>query len=412
MCEYKSKCSNNNIELFSQNDLRCIPRIKRSIEYDFIFTVNTEFTGESNNNQFKLPLVDGGIYNCIIYWGDGTSTPIKATSKDYIEYIHTYDEPRVYTITIRGQFEGFCFNNGGDCTKIIDISQWGTHFKLGTDQGAYFSGCENLNISATNSPNLQGNTNMSYCFESCSNLDSENLSTWDVSNVSNMEGMFFDCVNFNTNINNWDVSNVTNMEVMFYRCQEFIQPLNNWHVGSVNNMQAMFSGCTKFNSNINDWNVGIVNNMIYMFYGCEEFNQPLNNWNVENVETMSGMFFNCTSFNNPLNLWDVRKVQSMSSMFYNCPSFKQDISAWNPELCTDFTLMFVLSNMNPIISGTIQNTTNYDNLLNSWSGKNLLFNRTFDAGDAKYSITGQPGYITLTTPPKSWTINDGGLQPP
>ena len=42
------------------------------------------------------------------------------------------------------------------------------------------------------------------------------ISSWDVSNVETMEGMFWGCMNFNSDISNWDVSNVKNMAFAFY----------------------------------------------------------------------------------------------------------------------------------------------------------------------------------------------------
>ena len=41
------------------------------------------------------------------------------------------------------------------------------------------------------------------------------ISNWDVSNVTDMEGMFGCANSFNQPLNNWNVSNVTNMEQMF-----------------------------------------------------------------------------------------------------------------------------------------------------------------------------------------------------
>jgi surface protein len=41
------------------------------------------------------------------------------------------------------------------------------------------------------------------------------ISSWDVSNVTNMSDMFFQATSFNGDISNWDVSNVTNMSEMF-----------------------------------------------------------------------------------------------------------------------------------------------------------------------------------------------------
>jgi len=48
-------------------------------------------------------------------------------------------------------------------------------------------------------------------------------------------GSMFKVSNFNQNINSWDVSSVTNMEWML-SFNEFNQPLYNWNVSSVTNM--------------------------------------------------------------------------------------------------------------------------------------------------------------------------------
>ena len=89
------------------------------------------------------------------------------------------------------------------------------------------------------------------------------IGNWDVSNVTNMEGMFFSNENFNQDISNWDVSNVTDMSYMFYE--------------------------SFFNQDISAWDVSNVDNMNYVFYSATSFNQDLSSWNVNNVT-------NCTSF--------------------------------------------------------------------------------------------------------------------
>lgn len=43
----------------------------------------------------------------------------------------------------------------------------------------------------------------------------EDVSGWDVSQVTNMLGTFDECVRFNSDLRSWDVSQVTNMEQMF-----------------------------------------------------------------------------------------------------------------------------------------------------------------------------------------------------
>ena len=91
----------------------------------------------SGSNQISLPLESDGTYNFTVDWGDGSSDTI--TSWNQAEVTHTYAFSGTYTVKISGTIEGFRFNNGGDRTKIIDISQWGI-LKLGNN-GTYFSGC-------------------------------------------------------------------------------------------------------------------------------------------------------------------------------------------------------------------------------------------------------------------------------
>ena len=44
------------------------------------------------------------------------------------------------------------------------------------------------------------------------------ISSWDVSNVTDMSYMFYKCFNFNQDISNWDVSNVKTLNFIFYKC--------------------------------------------------------------------------------------------------------------------------------------------------------------------------------------------------
>ena len=64
-------------------------------------------------------------------------------------------------------------------------------------------------------------TDMSGVFQNNINFD-QDISSWDVSNVTNMTGMFR-ASPFNQDISSWDVSNVTNMDVMFL-CYLHFQP--------------------------------------------------------------------------------------------------------------------------------------------------------------------------------------------
>jgi surface protein len=59
------------------------------------------------------------------------------------------------------------------------------------------------------------------------------ISSWDVSNVTNMDGMFMGDIRFLQDISSWDVSNVTSMNNMLKNTRYFNQDLSGWCVKSV-----------------------------------------------------------------------------------------------------------------------------------------------------------------------------------
>ena len=82
------------------------------------------------------------------------------------------------------------------------------------------------------------------------------IDKWDVSNVTNMQGMFED-VNFRADLYDWNVSNVTDMRSMFYCCGLFDSNLCRWDVSKVEYMDGIFceeNYCFDVNT-IRNWNV-------------------------------------------------------------------------------------------------------------------------------------------------------------
>ncbi len=66
-----------------------------------------------------------------------------------------------------------------------------------------------------------------------------------MSNVTNMEYMFYGASSFNQPLEKWDVSNVTDMGYMFYGARSFNQPLERWNVSNVTDMGYMFHGAKR-----------------------------------------------------------------------------------------------------------------------------------------------------------------------
>ena len=102
----------------------------------------------------------------------------------------------------------------------------------------------------------------------------------DVSEITDMSSLFDDTelFYFNGNISDWDVSNVTNMKLMFFDC-DFNGDLSSWEVSNVENMAGMFSNSRFNNNSICDWDVSNVTNMRVMFNNCD-FNQDISHWKI------------------------------------------------------------------------------------------------------------------------------------
>jgi surface protein len=168
----------------------------------------------------------------------------------------------------------------------------------------------------------------------------QDISTWDVSSVTDMKRMFLSADSFNQPIGEWDVSSVTNMASLFAENDSFNQPIGGWNVSSVLDMRGMFEGARSFNQPIGGWDVSNVTDMGEMFRGARAFNQPIGDWDVSSVTSMTDMFSYNHSFNQPIGNWDVSNVKHMSHMFDNNPSFNQPIGDWNVSSVTRMEYMF------------------------------------------------------------------------
>ena len=176
----------------------------------------------------------------------------------------TYARAGTHTVVITGDFPRIYFNDEGDKTKIMSVTQWGN--QRWTSMESAFSGASNLQITAIDKPNLSAVTSMVNMFQKATAFNSD-IRGWDVSKVTNMDQMFASATAFNQNISGWTVSMVANMSFMFFDATAFNQNIGGWDVSSVTNMLGMFSNANAFDQNLGNWDVSLVANFNAMFGG-------------------------------------------------------------------------------------------------------------------------------------------------
>ena len=187
--------------------------------------------------------------------------------------------------------------------KLLEIKQWGT-IPWSSFMSA-FRDMKNMQLTATDTPDLSNVTDMSYAFNGATAFTGH------------------------SSMNNWNTSNIKNMSYMFYGATSFNQYIGNWNTGNVTSMLYMFNAATNFNNgeapgasnNTMNWNTQNVQNVAYMFYGAKAFNQKIGSWDTNNVSSMIGMFFNASTFNQYIGNWQTGKVTSMTYMFSGAVAF-------------------------------------------------------------------------------------------
>jgi len=292
--------------------------------------------GLNNNNNLTNFVGQGNLTSGNNYTGNATS-PTYANGGTYTIQIGDYNGnafPRIY------------FNNGGDKAKMRNITSWGEIPWTSFDKAFY--GCSNLDVVASDTPNLTSCNNFNdmfhRCFPSLTGTTAGTNWNWTFNNnASNFSEMFRRAGNFNGDISNWDTSKVTNMSLMLAMDNQgtqhqFNQNIGSWDVGEVTNMSNMFNNSI-FNQDISNWDTSKVTNMGSMFSGNGSFNQDINTkdypagnrlaWDVSACTDFSGMFGGCTSFSSNVDKWKIytgSNTVSMANMFNSCGNFNNSLN--------------------------------------------------------------------------------------
>lgn len=219
----------------------------------------TTWKMNSNGEELEIATDNNLDYNYTIDWGDGTVESITSSTPP----THVYASAGTYTVAIKGKFPRIeMISEDGFALKLMSIEQWGS--TPWESMNGAFGYCANMVYNATDIPDLSRVTDMSFMFYECNAFNGE-IGDWNTSVVTIMEGVFYGATAFNGNIGNWDISSVTNLSSMFADAASFNQPIGEWDTSNVTSMGNMFSGATSFNQNLGGWDLSSITNMNNMF---------------------------------------------------------------------------------------------------------------------------------------------------
>jgi len=424
----------------------------------FITSWITNNNGSSNNTSITIPTFSGETYNYDVDWeNDGIFDTIGVTGP----ITHDYGVQDTVMVAIRGTFPRIYFNNSGDKEKIISIDDWG-NISWSSMENAFY-GCANLTTNSGSIPDLSTVTNLSNMLSGASSFNID-LGQWDVTNVTNMNGMLdnsgLEFMNYDNTLISWKNQNVSNITLgaanLSYcygkEARDTLINNRNWVItgdshncppepfvsnwdtnnnGSSNNSSITiptFTGET-YNYDI-DWeNDGIfdtigVTGAITHDYGTSDvysvairgtfpriyFNNSgdkdkiinIISWGNGTWASMENAFYGCSnlSLENPLSP-NLSTVSSLKNMFSGDTILNQYLGDWDISNVTDMTGM---------LDNTGMDLMNYDSTLIKWEQQNVKYNVTFGVSGLEYCDSYAARYNLIHT--KNWTISGDTHQCP
>ncbi len=246
---------------------------------EFITLWKTNNPGASNNNQITIPARGQFIYK----WEEDGNPSNSGGGNGNNTTTITFPSSGTYQVsifpTVNNPIDYIKFNNGGDKDKLLEIQQWG-EIQWGTMKTAYL-GASNLEITATDSPDLSNMTDMEYAFGFTNMTTIQNLENWDVSTITNMKFLFYNAPNFNQDISSWDISSLEDMSYMFAYATSFNQPIGGWDVSNVKDMSMIFNHTSSFNQSLENWELRNLSGDLTVSYSginCHNYSRSLRAW--------------------------------------------------------------------------------------------------------------------------------------
>ncbi|MBQ1483099.1 MAG: BspA family leucine-rich repeat surface protein [Erysipelotrichaceae bacterium] len=224
-------------------------------------------------------------------------------------------------------------------------------------------------------------TDMDHLFFGCRSLTALQIGGWDTSKVTDFSGVFAYCESLKTlNLRTWDVSEGILFEDMFSHCLVLASTgnLSAWDLGSASDISGMFSYCPKLRNvgDLSAWNTSQITDLSGLFSGCSNLSSigSVSSWDVRNVTSFASCFANAQNLSDigdlyhwqvsssckdlsylfagtkellagdpDLSSWDVSGCKNMSHMFENCVLSSLNIQGWDTSSLKDASYMFAYS---------------------------------------------------------------------
>ena len=245
-------------------------------------TTNTSVTIQAVNPSGGIPVTQGDTYDFIV-------TPVTANLNGYPVIINM-------SMSTTGTIPNMTINPAGSASMLTGVLQWGS-IVFRTVYGLAENSAPNFTVSATDVPIFSNNTvpnplnsgepnattqSLSYMFYNTPSLtDIPNINSWSFPGATSTAATFANSA-FNGDISSWDMSNITNVDSMFMGNVNFDGDLSNWNTAKVQTFIRMFNGATTFNQDLGSWSLAKATNLTDMLsnsgLSCANFDATLIGW--------------------------------------------------------------------------------------------------------------------------------------
>lgn len=231
--------------------------------------------------------------------------------------------------------------------KVTGLVSWTTTM-LDTVEYMFYNTTNLTTIPLSWGAQTHSITNMEGMFRGAGAQNIEGIHTWDVRNVKNMSGMFYDMKNMSIIVLDWHqtTSKVETMESMF-KSSGFthIVGIEDWVTTSLHDTQHMFAQTKQINEINLNWgnNMSQLTNMSFMFYNSDITNvMGIDDWDVSSLEYATSAFEGTKKYITGITLaWGTKtsNILSTKDMFKNSSIHSASLN-WTPTKLKDASGMF------------------------------------------------------------------------